>query len=172
MFPMPRLPECPPGTDYTPRWQGDSLRPNAKTIMTHAGDMITARQSKFIDCFLQYGEINLTTAVKEAGYQCKGRFQKGKQLLAMPEIQEEIKYRMSLMQSEKVASIQEVLEYLTRVVRGEEKDAFGLDVGVADRTNAAKELLRRYDVDNKYSSVNGNEIVIKLDWDRNTQSDD
>ena len=41
-----------------------------------------------------------------------------------------------------IAKTDEVLAYLTRVMRGEEKDAFGLDVSIADRTKAALELNR------------------------------
>lgn len=43
-----------------------------------------------------------------------------------------------------IATADEVLEYLTRVVRGEEKDAFGLDVSVADKTKAAELLGKRH----------------------------
>ena len=39
---------------------------------------------------------------------------------------------------------QRLMKYLTRVVRGEEKDAFGLDVSVADKTKAAELLGKRH----------------------------
>nr|DAJ68713.1 MAG TPA: Terminase small subunit [Caudoviricetes sp.] len=43
-----------------------------------------------------------------------------------------------------IATADEVLEYLTKVMNGEEKDAFGLDVSVADRTKAAELLGKRH----------------------------
>ena len=43
-----------------------------------------------------------------------------------------------------IATADEVLQYLTRVMNGEEKDAFGLDVSVNDRTKAAELLGKRH----------------------------
>ena len=43
-----------------------------------------------------------------------------------------------------IATADEVLQYLSRVMNGEEKDAFGLDVSVADRTKAAELLGKRH----------------------------
>lgn len=41
-----------------------------------------------------------------------------------------------------IASANEILMYLTRVVRGQEKDAFGLDASLDERTKAAEKLMR------------------------------
>jgi len=43
-----------------------------------------------------------------------------------------------------IATADEVLEYLTKVMNGEEKDAFGLDTSIADRTKAAELLGKRH----------------------------
>ena len=43
-----------------------------------------------------------------------------------------------------IATADEVLEYLTKVMNGEEKDAFGLDASIADRTKAAELLGKRH----------------------------
>ena len=48
------------------------------------------------------------------------------------------------MEESRVANATEVLQYLTRVMRGEEKDQFDMDVSIQDRTKAAELLGKRY----------------------------
>lgn len=48
------------------------------------------------------------------------------------------------MQSERIADAEEVLRYLTKVMRGEVKDQFDLDPTIQDRTKAAELLGKRY----------------------------
>ena len=45
-------------------------------------------------------------------------------------------------ETSEVASASEILMYLTRVMRGQEKDAFGLDVSIDERTKAAEKLMK------------------------------
>ena len=40
------------------------------------------------------------------------------------------------------------MQFFTRIMRGEEKDAFGLDISASDRMTAGKEILKR-NIDNK-----------------------
>ena len=51
--------------------------------------------------------------------------------------------RMAELDEEKVATANEVLEYLTSVMRGEVQDQFDLEPSLSDRTKAASELARR-----------------------------
>ena len=50
------------------------------------------------------------------------------------------------MESDKIADIEEVMQYLTSVMRGEKKDQFDMDASLSDRTRAAGELAKRLDV--------------------------
>ena len=59
------------------------------------------------------------------------------------------------LESEKIADIQEVMEYLTSVMRGEVKDQFDMEVSVQDRTRAAGELAKRLDVKAKNVNIEG-----------------
>ena len=59
------------------------------------------------------------------------------------------------LESEKIADIQEVMEYLTAVMRGEAKDQFDMDVSIQDRTRAAGELARRLDVKARNINIEG-----------------
>lgn len=45
-------------------------------------------------------------------------------------------------ESTEIASANEILIYLTRVMRGQEKDAFGLDPSLEERTKAAERLMK------------------------------
>ena len=72
------------------------------------------------------------------------------------------------MKSSSIASAQEVMEYFTRVMKGEEKDQFGLDAPLSERTRAAQELAKRtVDIENRIQGRADNVIEIKLDWQRN-----
>ena len=51
---------------------------------------------------------------------------------------------MSKIEDERIAKGDEVLKYLTKVMRGQEKDQFGLDASLQDRTKAAELLGKRY----------------------------
>ena len=49
-------------------------------------------------------------------------------------------------EEKRIADLEEVLQYLSDVVRGKIKDQFGLDASLQDRTKAAQELMKRYAV--------------------------
>lgn len=74
---------------------------------------------------------------------------------------------MAEARTESVAAATEVMEYFTRVMRGEEKDQFGLDAPLSERTRAAQELAKRtIDIENRMTGVSDQKIEIKLDWSR------
>jgi phage terminase small subunit len=51
---------------------------------------------------------------------------------------------MAQQDASRVASADEVLRFYSSVMRGQEKDAFGLDPSLADRLKAADSLMKRY----------------------------
>lgn len=65
-------------------------------------------------------------------------------LLTNPNIQGYIKERMASKEATRIASQDEVLEFLTQVMRGEVKDQLGLETPVKERNNAAVQLGKRY----------------------------
>ena len=85
------------------------------------------------------------------------------------EIAEEIIFRQQEAQKRAMITVDELYEYLARVVRGEEKDQFGLDVPISERTRAATELLKRFvDIPAKaQANVEAPELKITLDWSGN-----
>ena len=87
---------------------------------------------------------NATQAAIKAGYSENSARQQGSRLLSNANVSQYIQTHMEKKNKSTIATADEVLEYLTRVVRGEEKDAFGLDVSVADKTKAAELLGKRH----------------------------
>lgn len=96
---------------------------------------------------------NITQSAIKAGYSPKTASAQGCRLLKQVKIQEYICAIQERLESDKIADIQEVMEYLTSVMRGEVKDQFDMDVSVQDRTRAAGELARRLDVKAKNLNV-------------------
>lgn len=87
---------------------------------------------------------NATQAALKAGYSENSARQQGSRLLSNANVSQYIQQHMEQKNSNTIATADEVLQYLTRVMNGEEKDAFGLDVSVNDRTKAAELLGKRH----------------------------
>ena len=106
---------------------------------------LTLKMAKFADEYIKCG-VGRHSAVA-AGYSKKTADSKASQLLVEPRIQAYMRERTEGLDDEGIASMKDVLEYLTRVMRGEEKDAFDLDPSLAERTRAAQELMKRLGAD-------------------------
>lgn len=93
-----------------------------------------------------------------------------RKILAKPNVEKELKLIMDEIRKEAIANADEVMSYLTRVMRGEEKDQFGLEAPLAERTKAALEIAKRtIDIDNKVKlqqSEQPKPIEITLNWSR------
>ena len=87
---------------------------------------------------------NATQAALKAGYSENSARQQGSRLLSNANVSQYIQQHMEQKNINTIATADEVLQYLTRVMNGEEKDAFGLDVSVNDRTKAAELLGKRH----------------------------
>ena len=103
---------------------------------------------------------NITQSAKKAGYSEKTASVQGCVLLKNPKVIEYIEAVNERLESSKIADIQEVMEYLTSVMRGEEKDQFDLEPSLADRTKAASELCRRLDVKSRNKQVEARVVIV------------
>lgn len=101
---------------------------------------LSPEQKAFADYYIETG--NATEAARRAGYK-KPNVQ-GSQNLEKLSIKSYIEERIKATDEARIAKGNEVLEYLTKVMRGEEKDQFGLDATISDRTKAAELLGKRY----------------------------
>lgn len=119
------------------------------SLTTHNGQRLSPKEDRFISLYIKYADG--PRAAKEAGYSIRAEIKnkeaqylkKSKELLKKDYIKDEIAARSEEFRDAQIADTKEVLMYLTKVMRGEEKDQFDLDVSIADRTAAAKELNRR-----------------------------
>ena len=113
--------------------------------MTNIEDLaqkLTKKERIFADEYVK--TTNGTQSAITAGYSEKTASVTASKMLRKPKVRQYIDAIMDERSKDTIATADEVLEYLTRVVRGEEKDAFGLDVSVADKTKAAELLGKRH----------------------------
>ena len=103
---------------------------------------LTEKERIFADEYIK--TTNATQSAITAGYSEKTARSKGSQLLTKVNVRNYIDEVMNARSKNTIATADEVLQYLSRVMNGEEKDAFGLDVSVSDRTKAAELLGKRY----------------------------
>ena len=104
-------------------------------------DKLTPKQKKFCDEYLKLG--NATQAAKNAGYSEKTAYRTGADNLKVPHILDYINARQEQIASKDIADIEEIMKYLTDVMRGKIKYQFDLDASLSERTKAAQELLKR-----------------------------
>lgn len=132
---------------------------------THAGVNISPKQYMFL-CYYVDG-CTLEEAMNRAGYKNKDNHNEGIKMLQKPHIAEELKYLMDNAKNKAIADRDEILQFFTRVMRGEEKDQFGLDTPVGEKTRAAVELAKRtIDVEDKLKAKEDAKITISLEWAR------
>ena len=115
---------------------------------------MTIKQQRFADEYII--SANATQAAIKAGYSKKYAAQNTDKLLKNTNIKSYIDERLADLQSKKVADQQEVLEYLTSVMRGEEteqtiigvgdlgQELTDIEVSAKDRIKAAELLGKRY----------------------------
>lgn len=101
---------------------------------------LTEKQKRFIDYYIETG--NATESAKKAGYKGNNLNRVASENLSKLDIF--IKEKLEEKESQRIASQDEVLQYLTKVMRGEEKDQFGLDASLQNRIKCAELLGKRY----------------------------
>ena len=100
--------------------------------------MLTPKQKAFADYYIECG--NATEAAKRAGYKDSSARQIGAENLTKPSISAYIAERQKEIDSSRICTLQEIQEFRSRIVRGEEKDQFDLEVSTGDKLKAANDL--------------------------------
>lgn len=118
------------------------------------GDILTSRQRKFCDAYLISG--NATEAAIQAGYSPKTAKSIGQRLLTFVDLRQYIDAELDKLHAAQIANAQEVLIYLTAVMRGEQTEEVPLlcgdgmqeltekTVGARERLKAAELIGKRY----------------------------
>jgi len=108
-------------------------------------DNLTPKQKKFCDYYLESG--NASEAYRRAYPDCKdSKSSNGNasRLISNDSVKRYLEERMGQIESDRIAKPQEILEFLTSIMRGEVKDQLGLDASLQDRIKATDSLIKRY----------------------------
>lgn len=131
---------------------------------------LTERQRRFCEEYLIDG--NATQAAIRAGYSKRSATVVSTTLMKNPRVQAHLKALLDELHSAKVANAQEVLEYLTSIMRGEQReqtlqligdgmqDITAIDVAAKDRLKAAELLGKRYGIFKENVGVTMDAVVI------------
>lgn len=115
---------------------------------------LTAKQQRFCDEYLI--DLNATQAAIRAGYSEKTAYSQGQRMLKNVEVRSYLDEQIERIHNEKTADAQEVIEYLTAVMRGDHTEQTpifigegiqkitDIDVSAKDRLKAAELLGKRY----------------------------
>ena len=98
---------------------------------------------------------------KKAGYSERPARQIGSLNLTKPNVVEYMNEILEKTKSEEVATTEEVLEFLTSVMRGDIAEQFGLDPAITDRTKAAQLLMKRFN-DNQRMDLELTKLEIRF----------
>lgn len=136
---------------------------------------MTEKQKRFVEEYLI--DLNATQAAIRAGYSAKTARQTGQENLSKPDIKTYLDAKLAQIQSEKTAQAQEVLEYLTAVMRGEHTEQVLRLVGdgvqqitdialpAKDRIKAAELLGKRYGLFKDNLQMDGDlSLNIQIDY--------
>lgn len=130
---------------------------------------LTVKQKAFADFYIELG--NATEAAIKAGYSKKTAYSIGNENLNKPEIKNYIKEKMEEISNNRIAKAEEVLQYLTRVIRDEETEQvivtkntgdFITEVEIVDKKLDAKDKIKASELlAKRYYLFNDREIRLK-----------
>lgn len=99
---------------------------------------MTTKQKRFCDEYLI--DLNATKAAIRSGYSEKTARKIGQENLTKPDIKEYIEERMAEKESELIADQDEVLRYLTSVLRGKSRSSVVVVENTGDYCSEAREI--------------------------------
>lgn len=119
---------------------------------------LTKKQRRFVDYYVETG--NASEAARRAGYSKKTAGWIGQENLQKPTIKAAVDARLKELEDKRIATADEVMQFLTSTLRGEVKEErvvvegtgegrsdariITVQVSARDRLEAAKSLLKRY----------------------------
>lgn len=117
---------------------------------------LTAKQRRFCDEYLV--DLNATQAAIRAGYSRKTAYRTGADNLIKPQIKTYIESRMAKKESELIADQDEVLKYLTSVMRGESSSE---EIVVEGRGDGFSEARRMHKAPSEKDRLKAAELLSK-----------
>ena len=135
---------------------------------------MTEKQQRFCDEYLI--DLNATQAAIRAGYSEKTAYSQGQRMLKNVEVKAHIDKQLDRIHSEKTADAQEVMEYLTTVLRGKSlssvlaRDELGAD-RVIEKPPDEKERLKAAELLGKAHMLFTDKVQQEVDMDLNITVD-
>lgn len=121
---------------------------------------LTTKQKAFADYYIE--TANASESARRAGYSQKTAPAIGAENLRKPQIKAYIAERMEKTDKKRVADADEVIAFYSAVMRGEVKDAFGLDPSLSDRIKAGENLMKRYEKIDKVTVKDKVTVIIDV----------
>ncbi len=133
---------------------------------------MTAKQKRFCNEYLI--DCNATQAAIRAGYSAKTAYSVGQRMLKNVEVKKYIDEQFEKLKNDNIADTQEIMEYLTSVMRGEQKEQVPLmyydkqileekSASIKERLKAAELLGKRYGLFTDKLEVEGSTMVQIVD---------
>ena len=130
--------------------------------MSSISEKLTQKQQRFVDEYIISG--NATQAAIKAGYSKRSAQQTGAENMLKPVIKAELDRRNAEIKSAKTADMQEVMEYLASVMRGEQTESVATAKGIydnvpvsaKDRIKAAELIGKRHGAWTDKKEISGN----------------
>lgn len=114
-------------------------------------DKLTEKQKRFACEYLI--DQNATQSAIRAGYSQKTATEQGARLLTNVKVKAYIDEQLKKIESEKIAKAEEVIQYLTKVLRGEEVDEVVVVEGQGDGVSVAKRIKKEVSIKDKLKSA-------------------
>lgn len=136
-------------------------------------DRLTKKQRRFADEYLV--DCNGTKAAIRAGYSPKTANEQAAKLMSNPKIKTYISEKLEELSSERLSDAQEVLEYLTAVMRGQHTEQTlqligdgvqkiaDIDVSAKERLKAAELIGKRYGMFKDNVNLGESRVIIVSD---------
>lgn len=102
---------------------------------------LTEKQKRFADYYIETG--NATESARRAGYKGKNLNNVASENLAKVGVKSYIDEKLKILQDERTASAKEVLEFLTKSMRGELDEEVVVVEGTGDGTSEARKIKKQ-----------------------------
>ena len=102
---------------------------------------LTEKQKRFADYYIETG--NATESARRAGYKGKNLNNVASENLAKVGVKSYIDEKLKVLENERIASAKEVLEFLTKSMRGELDEEVVVVEGTGDGTSEARKIKKQ-----------------------------
>ena len=138
--------------------------------MRNVRPTLTEKQKRFVDFYVETG--NASEAARKAGYSSKTANRMGQQNLSKLDIQQAIKARLDAMESKRIATATEVMQFLTSEGFGDGCSAartMKKHLSAHERLDAAKQLAKRFGLD--IAAADGTSSRLEFVFERDRDED-